>query len=219
MKRTARSKNVSFGTELKFYDQKLVGAALTAPTDASGAEHNPSSILNLTTMAQGDGESNRDGRKALVKSVYVTGNISVAAQINQTAVDVGASIYIALVHDKQTNGAQLDSEKVFTNPGATAVTAANPLRNLKFSARFKILDRVEIQLPQGEPVYDGTNIEIGGFHVPFKLSWRGAMPIIYNNTTETVASITDNSIQIVAYCNSVTQVPAISYNSRTRFVG
>ncbi len=207
------------GIEVKFYDTALVGATLTAPTDATAGEHNPSATLNFCTMAQGDGESQRDGRKALVKSVYVTGMISVAALINQTALKEQPVVYIALVHDKQTNGAQIVSEEVFANPAGSNITATSPLRNLQHSSRFTVLDRTTVILPQQEASYDGSNLELGGTMTPFMLSWKGAMPITYDGTTSAVANITDNSIQLIAWCNTVGQIPLLSYNARTRFVG
>jgi len=67
--------------------------------------------------------------------------------------------------------------------------------------------------------YDGTNMELSGNRASFKLSWKGLLPITYSGTTSTVASITDNSVQLVAWTNNTDTNPTISYNARTRFQG
>lgn len=207
------------GIEYKFYDSKLVEAALTGATDASGGEHDESATLGPTTIAQGDGEQNRDGRKCTVKSVFVNGIISRASQADQTAADVAAVVYVALVMDTQTNGALLNSEDVFKNIAQATVVASQPVRNLLNTTRFRVLDRTTIVMPQPEMVWDGTNIEQAGMAKPFQLSWKGVMTQLYSNTTATIANVTDNSIHIIAYSNNATAAPKISYNCRARFVG
>ncbi len=207
------------GMELKFYDTSLSSHALTSPSDATGGECNPSATVNFTTIAQGDGEENRDGRKVTVKSVFINGTIKVPLQTNQTATEGAAVVFLALVHDTQTNGAQLDSESVYTNKVAASSGAASPMRNLKFSSRFRVLATRRFALEQPQVVYDGTNIEQGGYEKPFVLSWRGNMNIIYKATTSDVANITDNSIQLICFCSNTATGPLLNYNARTRFVG
>ena len=207
------------GIETKFYDTFLLDRNLTKPTDGSGGECDQSATVGPTTIAQGDGESNRDGRKCVVKSCYVTGIIEVPKQADQIASDIGGTVFVALVQDTQTNGALLNSEDVFTNPGGLDHLATSPLRNMQYTNRFKVLARKLIQLPQAELVYDGTNIEQGGFHVPFMLSWRGVMPMLFTGTTSDISNSVTNSLHIVAYCSDTTQAPAMSYNCRVRFVG
>lgn len=219
----ARFRNVRtggfVGLELKFYDSSLVTAALTAPTDASGGVHDQSATIGPTTIPQGDGENERDGRKAVVKSVFVNGVINIAAQLNQTATDSNPIVYVALVKDMQTNGAILTSELVFKNDSGSAIAAASPMRNLQFSTRFRILDRKQFTLAQPTVVWDGTNIEQGGVMQPFVLSWKGDMPMTFKGTTETIANTVDNSIHVIAYVSSAAAGPSISYNCRTRFMG
>ncbi len=224
-RKAARFRNVNprtggfLGIETKFYDTSLAGSALVAPGDAAGAERDQSATIGPTTITQGDGEQQRDGRKAMIKSCYVTGNVIIPSTINLTAAAEGMLIYIALVQDKQTNGALLNSEDVFTNDNGSGTLAANPLRNLQFSSRFQVLDRVQFAMPQPVMVYDGTNIEGGGMYKPFKLSWRGNMPMTFNGTTESIANSVDNSLHIIAYASDITLTPVISYQCRVRFVG
>ncbi len=207
------------GIERKFYDSSLVGGALTAPAAANGAEHDPSTTICLNTIIQGDGEENRDGRVASIQSTFVKGTVSCVKQINQTALDNGTKIYIALVLDTQTNGAQLNSEDVFKNESGDGKLAASPMRNMQFTQRFRVLDTFEAVLESPDASYDGTNVEQAGLVQPFTLSSNIQFRTQYSGTTETVANITDNSLHIIAYCNDVDLVPLINYNARVRFVG
>ncbi len=207
------------GIERKFYDTSLIGAALTAPTDATGGEHDQSATICMNSITQGDGESQRDGRKCTVQSAYVKGVINCPAQANQTATDAASKIYIALVLDTQTNGAQLNSEDVFKNDGANAITAASPMRNMQFTQRFRILDTAELVMQNPNISWDGTNMEQQGLVSPFQLSSNIEFSSQYSGTTESVANITDNSLHIIAYCNENGLAPTISYNARVRFVG
>jgi len=208
------------GIERKFLDTSKGSTALTAPTDAAGGEFNPTSGC-LSAPAQGDGPTNRDGNKIVVQSCLVQGVIQVLAQADQGSADTSANVLIALVQDTQTNGAQLDSESVFTNPSASGILATSPNRNMSFTQRFKVLKMKRIQLRVPSLTFDGTNIEQSGFHTPFKLSWKGMMPVTFTtgSTTEDIANVTNNSLQIVAYCSSTTLGPTLLYNSRVRFVG
>lgn len=80
---------------------------------------------------------------------------------------------------------------------------------------------ITLQLRIPTLTYDGTNIEQTGFHTPFKLSWKGLMPVTFvtGSTTADIANVTNNSLQIVAYCSNTSMVPNILYNARVRFVG
>ncbi len=207
------------GIELKFYDTAGSSIAFVAPSDSAGGEMNQSATIGPTTITQGDGEQQRDGRKATIKSVFLNGMIEVPIQVNQTATETTPVYYICLVQDMQTNGALLNSEDVFTNPGAIAKLSSSPLRNLQFSSRFRVLSRTRIESRQPTVVYDGTNIEQGGFQIPFTLSWKGNMNVTYKGTTETIANTVDNSISVIGFSSNVSAAPTLSYNCRCRFVG
>ncbi len=208
------------GIELKFYDQRVIQSALTAPTDATGGEHNPSATISLNTVTQGDGESQRDGREILMQRISIRGIIRIPPQANQIVSSEPTVCWVALVLDTQTNGALLNSENVVTNIGSNAITAASPFNNLQFSKRFRIM--AKRQMTFDAPAYatfDGTNIEQGGmtkvfeFHVPLKIK------VNYTDTTETIANIVDNGLNIIAFCNNTELAPTLSYSSRLRFNG
>ena len=99
----------------------------------------PATIDCLNGVAQGNGPTNRIGRKFTMKSILIQGAIHIAAQTNQTALDEAPVVYIALVLDTQTNGVTLNSEDVFTNPVGNGTLAVAPLRNMSNTGRFKVL--------------------------------------------------------------------------------
>lgn len=207
------------GIELKFVDYSLVGAIL-APTDAAGAELDPATALCLNVVAQGDGENQRDGRQAVVKSCYVNGNVYIGNQSDQADVKGAPLIFIAMVLDTQTNGAQLNSEDVFTNPAASGTAAPCPLRDLQYSQRFTVLDSCQLVMPMRTTGTDGAStMSVAGATIPFKLSWNGELKNTYSGTTAAIASLQDNSIHIIGYASNVDGTPQIVYNSRCRFVG
>lgn len=218
--RRGRPTATGLGIELKFYDTSLVAAALTSSSDGTAGEQDPSATILLNTVVQGDGESNRDGRQIIMKSLDITGIIHVPAATNQTVTVNAANVMIAVVWDKQTNGVTIASENVYKNIGANAILCTSPYRNLQFVTRFRILKTLHFQLAQTEMAFDGTNIEFDGFHRQFTLHVDlPDIPVNYSAGTETVANITDNSLHLIAWANNVGQVPTISYNSRLRFVG
>lgn len=211
------------GKELKFYDTSLVGSALVTNNDAASCEFDPATVLCLSAPAQGDGESDRDGNRFIVKSCYVNGQIVCAQQADQTAADGTTWTVLYLVQDKQSNGAQLNSEDVFKNIGASTTTGACVMRNLQYSSRFRILDSVKVVFDRSAPMtYDGTNIEQGGMLKTFKLSWKGNMPVQIKAgaTSAGVAGVADNSIHVLAFTYQPSPLAAsLSYTSRIRFVG
>lgn len=208
------------GLEHKFYDTSLGPTALTAPTAATGGEHDQSATIGPTTIPQGDGEQDRDGRKCVITDVSVTGVINTLKKISETSADNGNVVYICLVCDKQTNGALLSSENVFKNTQGSSTLAATPQRNLLHLSRYVILDSVELEiLPPPIAQVASSKITQGGVTKPFKLNWRGKMPILFSGATESIVNNTDNSVHIIAFCSSASTDSTIAYNCRTRFFG
>lgn len=211
------------GIELKFYDTKLVGAALASPVDATGGEHNPTAVICLNTVTAGTGEEQRIGRKITMHSIGIRGVVNCAPQTGVANIDAATEIFIALVHDKQTNGALLNSEDVFTNKGANAILATSLWNNLQFKDRFNVLATRKFNMQNPTAFNDAAatgNGEQAGLQQVFQIfvNLKG-MKTLYKATTETIANIIDNSLTIVAFCNNTGLVPQISYNARLRFTG
>lgn len=207
------------GIEKKFYDTSKVNLDISNAGAATGAEADPNTIKCISAPSQGDGESQRDGRKMMIKSIQVTGTVSRTAQADQTAADASANVYIALVQDTQSNATQLNSEDVFINPSTSVATIANPLINMQYSQRFKVLGAKKFTLPVPTMSFDGTNIEQSGVSKTFKFFKTCNIPVSFQSTTEGITNVIDNSLHIIAFTDATNAVPTLSYNSRIRFVG
>lgn len=209
--------------ELKFLDMAKGVTALTAPTDATGGEMDPSSGCTgcLSAPAQGDGANQRDGNKIIMKNIYITGNITCDAIENSATAKHVGTVFIALVMDTQTNGAQLNSEDVFTNPSALSLNATIPLRNMSFTSRFVTLKTVKLVLPQPSMGGQTAANDINGLVIPFSLSKKlnHIVKFQVGATTANVTAVTDNSLHLIAYSDKLGLVQEISYNARLRFIG
>lgn len=207
------------GVEKKYYDTTQ-SISLTAPADATGGEVNPASGA-LSVPAQGDGATNRDGKQIIAKYLAIKGVINAPNMINQTALPAGTKVFVAIVLDTQTNASQVNSEDVFTNTLANAVGNAMLQRDLEYGSRFKILKSEVFDIEPYTATWDGTNIEVGGrmqcfdWYIPLN-----NLKINFNSgTTASIANVTDNSIQVIAFATSTAQAPTLSYNARLRFIG
>lgn len=211
------------GIEWNFFDCSR-SAGLVSTADSAGGEIDPTTLNCLNCPAQGTGETSRLGRQITMGSIYVKGMVNISQQSNQTATDIIPTVMIALVLDKQTNGAQLNSEDVYTNQSGFSTLAPMPMRNLENIQRFQVLKTVRIG-PQEiagsiQPVYDGTNIEQMGANVPFEMYVNlknMKVNFISGETGSSVSAIADNSLHLVAFCSNVGTAPSVLYNSRLRF--
>ncbi len=188
----------------------------------SGGEKNPSATICLNSVAQGDGESQRDGRKMVMKYISVKGVIKCAATSDELAVGGNQLIALYLVLDTQTNATLLDSESVFVNPTANSISSVTPFRNLQFISRFKVLKSLLFSTGHPQVSWDGTNIESGNSLTPFSMNCKlNDIPVNFTGTTETIANIVDNSLHLIGYVVEIggTASATITYNARLRFVG
>jgi len=215
--RRLRRRNVRtagfLGIEKKFYDSELAGTAIAVGT--AGSEVDPAGNLKcLNAITQGDGESSRDGRKCMLKSVQVRGNIYVTGLADQADAASGLVVRVLMVHDKQTNGAQLNAEDVLKDAGADI----NDMINMQYSRRFRILYDRTFSLRPVSTMTDGAATgSIAYEQMPFKIFKSLNMPVNYTGTTEDIANITDNSLHMIAIAGGAGA--NITYTARVRFVG
>lgn len=215
------------GMERKFIDHANMAVGLTAPVDGSGGEQaDPPNFLCLNGVGMGDAANERDGKSITMLSLQVEGNIITPADATNTAPADPPTYFVAIVLDRQTNGAQMNSEDCFSNPSGDGRLAANPLRNMKYSKRFKVLAMQRgIATPGGPATWYNTvsgntpqNGTAWNFH--FYIDLKGMKTEFETGTTSGyVTTIVDNSIHIIAYCTDIDLQPVISYNSRLRFYG
>lgn len=210
----ARSRS-ALAPEVKFYDT-TGSVSFVASTDATGGEIGAS----MCCPAQGDGDQNRDGKKIICKYLEIRGSIDWAPEEIQANPPLGQQCFLALVLDTMTSGAQLNSEDVFKNLGASVSTATVPLRNLLFNSRFRVMKKETFDLN----VNNVSHFAIDSFsHAGKRVNFEWFIPlrdlvVNYNaGTTAVVGSIQDNNLQLVGFGNSASCT--ISYNARLRFVG
>ncbi len=202
------------GIENKFVDfERPIG---TIASTWAGGELDEATALSLSAIGQGNGESQRDGRKANLTSVHIKGFVRLVAQEAVGNPVFGGIVRLILVMDKQTNGSQLNAEDVVT----VTTQDINAWRNLENSQRFRILKdhRMEIVI-NNLSTFQVNDMSTSQTETPFEFHVVFKKPIVVNfsGTTATVASIADNSLHLIGI--STLAIHQISYVSRVRFRG
>lgn len=205
------------GFENKFVDYRVDDDAFT--TVWAGGEMEDATALSVSAVAQGDGESQRDGRKYTINAIYVAGTFEIPTSESDGTPRPDFVARIALVLDKQTNGAQLNAEDVFKT--VAAAHDIDSFRNLQFVERFRILDEKKVRISQiGQTNEGAANLfSSPNQFVPFKLKYIFKTPlnVTCKGTTAAIASIVDNSIHVIGTATSPTLT--LNYTSRCRFTG
>ncbi len=209
---------------LRFFDSTKVAVQLHAPTAGvwTGCELDPDGGC-LFHPSLGSGESERLGRVAYMKSIHIIGTIARPAQMLAAGETVGdgATVFLALVRDKQTNGVQLNSEDVYLNAGTLVTGASNPLKNIDNEDRFDIVRtlRVPITLDGGWVVATTTDPRkhTVGRDVPFDWYVRVSDEVRFKSDTGSIDDITDESYHIVGCVNTTHTTYRLSYSCRTRY--
>lgn len=206
------------GIESKFVDYEYDAAVNKAVV---GGEADPATALSLSVMAQGDGESQRDGRKCIVTSVQVTGVVELdfLNDGNSTALGKAATVRVVLVQDTQTNGAQLNAEDVIKDSSDTDL---DPLgfRNLQYTKRFRVLADKLVTLERQATFLEAA----GAYDSPpvrksFKMYKKLRMPVEHTGTTAAVSTVNDNSIHVLCFSGANDADATLRYQSRVRFQG
>ncbi len=200
--------------EQKFADFETDGDAFAT----TWAPMEDGTILSVSGVGQGDGESNRDGRKYWIHSIHIRATVEASAIEAQTAPLADLKGRLCLVWDTQTNGAQLTATDVMDG-GQTDDTLS--FRNLQHSKRFRVLWDKKWKLTrnnvaQGAVDLFAANRSVTGIMV-FNKSFANPIPVICTGTTNVIASISDNSFHIIGVSNSVTAL--LNYQVRLRFTG
>ena len=203
------------GIEKKFFDSYVTNGAIV--NTCAGAEQDPAANAScLNAIAQGDGESSRDGRKCVIKSVQVKGLLKGVSLPDQPDATPSPEVRVVIFVDQQTNGAQCNSEDVLLDGAGIDVLS---LRNMQYSRRFYTLfDRT---YTMGAPTFitDGANTGSIVFGArPFSMFKKLNMEVNFTGTTADIANIADNSIHVLAIASG-SGVATISYQARVRFVG
>ena len=205
------------GLEKKFVDYEYDAAVSSA---LAGSEADPAGGA-LSAISQGDGESSRDGRRCTLLSVHVQGFLELP-RLAGTALSDGARVKLVLLHDKQTNGAQVNAEDVFVDPTNTELDSCT-FRNLQYQKRFAVLGMKVVDLNLTAGAGNGTTNDTSNTMRSFELHHEFKKPVIveHSGTTANVSAITDNSVHLLAVSTNFSTSPIVQlrYYSRVRFIG
>ena len=203
------------GLENKFLDSELV------PTDipVTWTTLNPTASNSISVPAQGDGESNRDGRVYHINSIHVHGTLVSEQLESQVTPQFDQFVKIALYLDTQTNGAEAAGGDIMDN---SVTSDRNSFRNLQNSKRFRVLRMLTVPIKLLHMNEGGANLfAVAGCFTPFEMNYKFKKPIKVRctGTTEDVASCSDNNIGICAIASNNNPQQQISYVARCRFTG
>lgn len=194
----ARSQGLT--PEVKFFDTALnFGFDATGEVPATG---------QLTLIPQGDTESTRDGRMAVIKSIQIR---AVVQGTPAAAATFASNCYLYLVLDTQCNGAAAAVTDVFTSN-----VLATAMLNLNNSGRFRILKRWLIKNEAQAGVsgaYNNTTKQIEYYKkCNIKVDW--------SSTTGALTEIRSNNLFLVAGSDTATDdAVACTGTCRLRFQG
>ncbi len=171
--------------ELKFHDVDVDDGTVAAAMNVQ---------LALLTIAEGNGESERVGRKINVKQI--NWRFEVLLPTTATAADTSDVIRVMMVLDKQCNGA------LPTNTDVVETDDYQSFNNLSNRQRFRVLmDRTyDVNCPAGSGRGSTDTLSYGDSVVSDQWhSQRLNIPIEYDNsfTTGVITTIRSNNLFII----------------------
>lgn len=213
------------GLEKKFLDSVLAPTVIASASNWSTAMVDPTAQDCLNAPVQGNAENERIGRKMVVYSIVVLGNLHLTATIATTlAYPQPHGYFMALVLDKQTNGAQFDPSDVFDNPGANITNINRPVRNLEFIQRFDVLQTKYGTMQSNDHYTEspatGLDTHIQPVAKTWKLShsWKSGKAFIMTGAGGNVSNCVDNSLHVICMSTQGTRTMSMDYVSRMRYV-
>lgn len=223
------------GIEKKFLDTTVKETAIAAAAALTGGEYDPSATSGsgggsggcigcLSVPSEGDSEQQRDGKKYVIDSLILKGAVDLVGNASNAVFPDPLSVFVAVVLDTQTNGAQMSSEDCFKNLAAAAPLNTCVTKNLLSGNRFRILkSQVYTLTPTGiaaagSVAYNSTT-RYFDWYIPFKggLQVRLKDGDANSGKNADVANCVDNSLHVIAFATAAGAT--IAYNARIRFQG
>ncbi len=164
--------------ELKFKDTVVSDTPITAATV----------IQNLTVIAEGNGESQRVGRKVTIKNIHIKGVMTLIPASD--AANTSEKVFGYLVQDMQTNGAAFVALDLFD----TDIIAS--FRNLANSGRFKILAKKTFMFKAGGAAPSGAAFIFSSDQKNVNINKKCNIVMEYDNsaTTGVITSVRSNNL-------------------------
>lgn len=209
--------------EKKFLDFDIGTVSTPIPVVVAGTILNTGTFLIIT---QGNGESQRIGRKCIIKNINwridIQTAIGIRGEQDGATMDTNQELYgsrlrIILYLDKQANGAATGVAEILEGG------LYNDWRNLENINRFIILK--DIQRPFNNRnimggAYDGTTNQyvISNTIDRINIQWKGNLPIEYNATSGIMATIRSYNIGALIIGDQSSAMEMVS-TVRVRFIG
>ncbi len=164
--------------ELKFFDTNINDTVISANM----------TINNLTIVAEGNGESERIGRKFNIYRINILYAMQLPAATAQGA--TSETVRCMLIQDKQTNGVQFSATDLIDTDNM------NSFNNLANSKRFKILYKQEYDFKSGGAIPTGAAFAFSEDRKYLRMSKNVNISIEYDNTLTTgvIATVRSNNI-------------------------
>ncbi len=174
------------GGERKFHD--IVVDDAPVPTALT--------IFNLTVIAEGNGESERIGRKITIKQISC--NYSMQLTGGTAATDTSDTVNIMIIQDRQTNGAQFVALDLKETDNIIS------FNNLANSKRFKTLYSQDYSLAAGGAAPSGAALIFSEDRAFVRMNLNVNIPIEYDNsaTSGVITSVRSNNIYFVTRSSS-----------------
>jgi len=189
----------SFNGAGSSYEKKFWDTPVLLHSNATVGEFVPT----LTGIQQNTNPFGRIGRKITVTNV--NGHFKLTSGTSATTAAAG-QYRIILGIDKQANGAAplitdiLSDLSAVPPPGTGPALSPNSFRNMFNVERFVILkDKLITLNRQAQSTTAGESYE--GSRI-LKLSWKGAVPVLFNSDGYTVSDITSNNFFMCMLANS-----------------
>lgn len=185
--------------EVKFFDTDL-----NFPIDATGEVP---ATGQLSLIPQGDTGSTRDGRQCVIKSIQIKGIVIFTPAAAATAASIG---YLALILDKQCNGAPAAVTDVFTS-----TNMATNLINLNNSERFMTLKKWKFNMTAQAGVTAAYNESVRAIDFFKKCN----IPMNFSSTTGAITEIRSNNVFLIAGSSNSDDLITLVGTCRLRFTG
>lgn len=192
--------------ELKIYDTYLLATDVGEAADLSDGMvsiyNGPIANGPLFNPGLGDNTNARNDRCVLLRSWHVKLSLQLLPIDNGTKIPQGITVFVALIHDKATNGSQCTAADVFVNGSADQNLLMCLQRNPFRGSRFEVLrservdmtpkdfDVLDVALP--DQTATSGRWEHLEFFIPLDLAvnWKG--------NSSTISDVVDHSFHIYA---------------------
>ncbi len=176
------------GAEHKFFNTTVSSTPITAAMI----------IQNLTVIPEGNGESDRIGRKVTIRSVHIKGQMTLIAATALTG--TSEKVFAYLVQDKQTNGA------VFAATDLLDTDSVISFRNLANTSRFKILLKKTYVFKAGGAAPTGAAFGFSQHTVDININKTCNIVMEYDNsaTTGAIGTVRSNNLYWVTQAAGAT---------------